>query len=484
MLSRNIDENLNAFRAKIKDCDDIKERTMFLGPSGNVKASIFYVEVALNNLTVSESVIGKFICQMMDMPKEKQYQFLKNNALGITDVKELATIDEAIMGVMIGDGVFFIDGYDKALKIKSKGYPNIGVSSSQNEKAVRGCKESFCDALKANTALVRKRIRNPALKVKERIIGKLTKTTVAIMYIEPLTRPSVLDRINSMLDQMENGLEYIHDSGIIEQLTESSPFSPFPQYETTERPDKAAMSLMDGRIVLLVDNSPLVLILPTFYSSFFKTADDYFSRYSVVSLARIIRYIASFFAITLPAIYIAALLYNPEIIPKKLLYTLYEARIDVPFSITTEVLLMELAFELLKEAGIRIPGPSNNTIGIVGGLIVGQAAVSAGLVSPIIVVIVALTALASFAIPSEEMANAFNFIKYIQILMAHFLGIFGIIAGWIFIIVHLIRLNSFGFPYLMPSVSRDIYTDNKDNFIRAPFILMKKVSIFRNNKEK
>ena len=244
------------------------------------------------------------------------------------------------------------------------------------------------------------------------------------------------------------------------------------------------MSLMDGRIILLVDNSPLVLILPTFYSSFFKTADDYFSRYSVVSLARIIRYIASFFAITLPAIYIAALLYNPEIIPKKLLYTLYEARIDVPFSITTEVLLMELAFELLKEAGIRIPGPSNNTIGIVGGLIVGQAAVSAGLVSPIIVVIVALTALASFAIPSEEMANAFNFIKYIQILMAHFLGIFGIIAGWIFIIVHLIRLNSFGFPYLMPSVSRDIYTDNKDNFIRAPFILMKKVSIFRNNKEK
>ena len=483
MLSKNIDKNLDNFRARIKDCDDIKERTMFLGSGGDIKASIFYVEVALNNLTVSESVIGKFICQMMDMPKEKQYTFLKNNALGITDVKELSTIDEAIMGVMIGDGVFFIDGYDKALKIKSKGYPNISVSSSQNEKAVRGCKESFCDALKANTALVRKRVRNPDLKVKERIVGKLTNTTVAIMYMESLTRRSVLSKINRLLDKLEDNLEYVHDSGIIEQLTESSPFSPFPQYQTTERPDNAAMALMDGRIILFVDNSPLVLILPTFYNSFFKTADDYFSRYSVVSLARIIRFLASFIAITLPAVYVAALLYNPEIIPKKLLYTLYEARINVPFSITTEVLLMELSFELLKEAGVRIPGPSNNTIGIVGGLIVGQAAVSAGLVSPIIVVIVALTALASFAIPSDEMADAFNLIKYLQIFMAHFLGIFGIIAGWLFIMVHLLRLDSFGFPYLMPSVSKDIYTNRKDNIIRAPFSFIKNVSIFRNKKE-
>lgn len=483
MLSRNIDENLKAFREVIKDCDDIKERSMFLGAKGDVKACIFYVEVALNNITVSESVIGKFICQMMEMPKEEQYSFLKNNALGITDVKELSTIDEAITGVMIGDGVFFIDGYDKALKIKSKGYPNIGVSSSQSEKAVRGCKESFCDAVKANTALVRKRIRNPSLKVKERIIGKLTKTTVAIMYMDSLARKSVLNNINATLDRLEQELEYVHDSGIIEQLTEASIYSPFPQYQTTERPDKAAMALMEGRIILLVDNSPFVLILPTFYSSFFKTADDYFSRYPVASLARIVRYLASFIAITLPAVYIAALLYNPEIIPEKLLYTLYEARLNVPFSVTAEVLLMELAFELLKEAGIRIPGPSNNTIGIVGGLIVGQSAVSAGLVSPIIVVIVALTALASFAIPSEEMAGAFNFIKYLQILFAHFFGIFGIIAGWLFIIVHLLSLNSFGFPYLMPSVSREIYTNTRDGFIRAPFALLKKESIFRNKKE-
>lgn len=483
MLSKNIDINLENMRKLIKDCDDIKERTMFLGKNSDVKASIFYIEVAVSNLTISESVIGKFICQMMDLPKDKQFEFLKNNALGITDVNELSTIDEAIMGIMTGDGVFFIDGYDKALKISSKGYPSAGVSSSENEKAIRGCKESFSDTLKSNTSLIRKRIRNTSLKVKERTLGNLTKTTVAVVYMETLTRPSVLSKINKLIDKLENNPNYISDSGIIEQLMETSPFSPFPQYQTTERPDTASMALMDGRIIVIVDNSPIVLILPTFYSSFFKTADDYFSRYLVSSLSRIIRYIAAFIAITLPAIYVAALLYNPEIIPQKLLYSLYEARLNVPFSITTEILLMELSFELLKEAGIRIPGPSNNTIGIVGGLIVGQAAVDAGLVSPIVVVIVALTALASFAIPSDEMANAFSFLKYLQIFMAYYLGIFGIIVGWLFIIVHLLRLNSFGFPYLMPGISKDIFENKTDNILRAPFSKIKNISIFKKNKE-
>lgn len=478
-LSKNIDENLSLFNNEIKDCDDIKSRTMYLGEKANVKACIFYVEVAINNITIEESVIGKFITKMMDMPKEEQYEFLSHNALGITDVKELPTLEEALMGVMIGDGVIFIDGYDKAIKIKSKGYPMMGVSSSESEKSLRGSKEGFCDAVKANTALIRKRIRNPKLKVKERIMGNVTQTTVAILYVDSYARKSVLEEINKRLDKIEKDIDYLNDSGIIEQLTEEAPYSPFPQYQTTERPDKAAMSLMEGRVILMVDNSPVALILPTFYNSFFKTADDYFLRYPVATLARIIRYLATFIAVSLPAVYMVALMYNPEIIPGKLLYTLYDARVSVPFSVIIEVLLMELAFELLREAGVRVPGPMGNTIGIVGGLIVGESAVSAGLVSPIIVVVVALTALSSFAIPSEELASCFRVLKYAQIFMGYFFGLFGIIICWIYILTHLCRLTSFGFPYLMPAVTRDIYKDSNDSIYRAPFKKLKNKNIFR-----
>lgn len=478
-LSTDIEKNIAIFNEKIKNCDDIKSRTMFLGKECQIKACIFYVEVAINNITIQESVIGKLLTKLMEMSPQEQYEFLSHNALGITDVKELATIDEAIMGVMVGEGVIFIDGYDKAIKIKSKGYPMMGVSSSESEKALRGSKEGFCDALKANTALIRKRIRNPMLKVKERIMGSLTHTTVAIVYVESLARESVITEINRRLDYIEANIEGLTDSGIIEQLTEEAAFSPFPQYQTTERPDKAATSLMEGRVLLLVDNSPTVLILPTFYNSFFKTADDYFSRYPVATLARIIRYMAAFIAVTLPGLYMVALMYNPEIIPEKLMYTLYDARATVPFSVLLEVLLMELSFELLREAGIRIPGPMGNTIGIVGGLIVGQSAVSAGIVSPIIVVVVALTALASFAIPSEELASAFRVLKYAQIFLGYFLGLFGIIIGWLFIIMHLCTLKSFGFPYLMPGISRDIFKHPSDSFYRAPMKKLSLKSIFK-----
>jgi spore germination protein len=359
----------------------------------------------------------------------------------------------------------------------------MGVSASESEKALRGSREGFCDALKANTALLRKRVRNHKLKVNERIMGSLTKTTVALVYVDSLARPAILDEINKRLDKLEGSIEFLTDSGIIEQLTEESEYSPFPQYQTTERPDRAAMALMEGRIILFVDNSPTALILPTSYNSFFKTADDYFLRYHVASLARIIRYIAAFLAVTLPGIYVAAMTYHPEIIPEKLLLTLYDARATVPFSVVIEVLIMELSFELLREAGIRVPGPTGNTIGIVGGLIIGQSAVSAGIVSPIIVVIVALTALSSFAIPSEELAGTFRVLKYLMIISGYILGLFGLIAGWLLILTHLSRMSSFGFPYLTPGVSRDIFINPKDSLIRFPMKFIKWKSLFRKSQQ-
>lgn len=484
MVSKSLKENMKLIDERIKDCDDIKCRKMKLGREEKVEACIYYVEVAINNLTIEETVIGKLINRLWNMEPAEQYEYIKDNALGITDVKELKDINEVIMGIMIGDGVVLIDGYDKAIKIKSKGYPMMGVGESNMEKVMRGSREGFADALKANTALVRKRIRSDKFKVKEKIIGDLSNTTVAIAYVEGVARESVINEINERLSNLN--VEGLTDTGIIEQLTEESELSPFPQYQTTERPDKAAMEIINGRVALFVDNTPVALLLPTSYGSFFQTADDYYNRFQIVSFARMIRYVAAIIAMTFPAFYLAAITYHPEILPTSLVMTLQWARVNVPFPAFIEVVIMELAFELLREAGVRIPGPMGSTIGIVGGLIIGQAAVTAGVVSPIIVIVVAVTALASFAIPNDELASAFRILKYFSIVLAAFYGFFGIIVAALFVVGHLCRLKSFGFPYMMPYVASDVNKnrDLKDSIIRYPMRKMTWKSIYAKSKNR
>jgi len=482
-LSRELEQNLKIMNSLFEDCEDIKSRKMQLGKEADVSACIFYVEVTVNNLTVEESVIGKLLSRLMDKTGEEIYDYLDRNALGITDVKELATVEEATMGVMIGDGVLFIDGYDKAIKIKSKGYPMMGLTESRTEKVIRGSREGFADAVKMNTSLLRKRLRTPKLKIKEKIIGQYANTTVAIAYIDGLARQSVIDNIEKRIDSLE--VDELTDTGIIEQLTEKSQKTPFPIYQTTERPDKAVEEIVKGRVVLFVDNTPIALIMPSNFSSFFQTADDYYNKPSVVSFARVLRYIAAFLAISLPAIYLAVVNYHSEILPMALLESMAKAREGVPFPALLEVLFMELSFELLREAGIRIPGYAGSTMSIVGGLIVGQSAVSAGLISPVMVIVVALTALASYAVPNEEIASAFRLCKYGLIGLASVLGLFGVAIGWLIIIGHMAGLKSFNFPYLYPFTGGELYNDRdlRDAIYRKEFEHDLQGSFYRKRKK-
>ena len=231
------------------------------------------------------------------------------------------------------------------------------------------------------------------------------------------------------------------DSGIIEQLAEEKWYSPFPQFQTTQRPDRAALAVMEGRVVLLSDNSPVALILPTDLNSFLKTSDDYYNRCAVATFARILRYMAAFFSMTLPGLYLAVTNFHTQILPTPLLLSFWEARIGVPFPAALEVVLMEISFELLREAGVRLPGAMGNTIGIVGGLIIGQAAVDANLVSPIVVIVVAFTALCSFSIPNEEFAFSFRILKFYMIALSAWLGFFGFLLGLLTILMMLSILS-------------------------------------------
>ena len=482
LISQHIEENEKIVRLAFFNCDDLKFRKLAIGKEGKVKGFVCYIEVNAGNNMVN--VLGRMLAYLEEIPEERIAETVKGNAFALSDVEPYEYIEDAILGVLIGDSVLFIDGVANALKIPDQGYPKMGVSKSEAEKVVRGSDESFTESEKANTALIRKRIRNTQLKVKEFQVGVRSFTNVAIVYVEGLAEPKLIQEIHRRLTEYD--IDGVMDSGVMEQLTEESWLSPFPQFQSTRRPDRAAMEVLNGKIVVLVDNSPVALLLPTDVNSFLKTTDDYYNRFHMATFARIIRYVAAFFALTLPGLYLAVTNFHTQILPTPLLLSFWQARQGVPFPAAMEVLLMELSFELIREAGVRLPGTMGNTIGIVGGLIIGQAAVEANLVSPIVVIVVAFTALCSFAIPNEEFAFSFRILKFLLIALAAWLGFFGFLIGIFLVLVHLASLKSFDVPYLSPYVGAQLneYQDEKDSVVRFPLRMLWKRPIYANPHER
>lgn len=460
-----LSENIAHMEKLFSVCDDIKKKQMNLGKNGDVPCYLTFIEVSVDMGTSALSEVLKYL---RTIEKEEIYDVLSQNALGISDATFFSTIEEAADGLLTGETILFVDGFAQAVKIPDNGYPRMSLSEADSEKVIRGSNEGFSDSVKQNAALIRKRVRSPKIKVKQLKTGIRSNTNVYLVYMDDLVYPGLLKEIERRMDGFE--IDGVLDSGVIEQLTEEKWYSPFPQFQTTERPDRAAMSILEGRVILLVDNSPVALILPTDYNSFIRTSDDYYNRFEIASFGRMLRYVASFFAMTLPGLYLAVTNFHTQILPTTLLLSFADARRGVPFPAVIEVLIMEISFELLREAGVRLPGAMGNTIGIVGGLIIGQAAVEANLVSPIVVIVISFTALCSFAIPNEEFATAFRVLKFFFIALCAWLGFFGMLAGLLAVLIHLSHLKSFGIPYLMPFVGADLngYEDERDALYRQP----------------
>ena len=328
-ISSLIDKNIAVMEEIYKDCADIKKKQMMLGKNKDVKAYLVYIEVTVD---MGTSSLGETLKFLNTKSKEEIQEVLEKNALGISDATFLKEIEEAADGVLTGEAVLFIDGFCEAVKIPDDGYPSMGIFEADSEKVVRGSNEGLCDSIKQNAALIRKRIRSPKVKVREMQAGKKSKTNVYIMYMEGLVKPELIEEIERRLNRFE--IDGVLDSGILEQLSEEKWYSPFPQFQPTERADRAAMSLLEGRAVVLSDNSPVGLILPTDYNSFIKTSDDYYNRWEIASFERLIRYVSSFFALTLPAFYLAITNFHTQILPTSLLLSFANAR-ECPFSGST-----------------------------------------------------------------------------------------------------------------------------------------------------
>lgn len=479
-ITTDLKKNEAIFKSIFAQCEDLVYRQLSLGKNKDVKAVAVFTEPTIGNMQLHSSALGQTLAFLGNMERHEVLSRFRYNSLGLLDVAEFSTWEDAVYGFLSGDILLMVDGYDKVLKIPDKGYPGLGVIKAETEKGARGSLESFSDSVKTNAALLRKRIRTPELKIKQFKVGVRSNTLGYIAYMDGIVKPGLVENIQEALERYR--IDRVTDSGVMEQLMERSWRSPFPQIQSTKSPSLAAEELLEGRCVVMIDNSPEVLLLPTAYQNYLIAADDAYSNYQIVSFVRILRYLAAFCAMAFPGIYVLAATYENQLLPTGLLLSFAEAEKNTPFSALIQVFFMEVSFELLREAGLRMPGSMGNAIGIVGGLIIGQAAVEAGLISPIVVIVVAFTALCSFSIPGEEITLSFRIMKFFFLFVAGLLGLFGFFLTLLGLVAHLASLTSMGQPYLQP-VSSALRKPMRKSIVRGRFARKENQVRLRREKE-
>lgn len=385
---------------------------------------------------------------------------------GGSNFELLKTFDEAVTSMLNGDVVIAVKNNPYIISI---GIPNSqyrSVSEPTSQTVIRGPKDSFVESIATNKSLIRRRIRNKNLRFESFVIGSETQTLVNIGYIHGIANGKIVEEVRRRLKNID--VAAIFESGNVEELISDKSITVFPLAINTERPDTVAGHLIEGKICIIVNETPFVLIVPAVYTDFFNSAEDYYNHYAISSFLRIVRYIAFMIVLIVPSAYVGILTFHHELIPTYLLINIIAQREGVPFPAVVEVLIMEFTFEILREAGIRMPRAIGQTVSIVGALVIGQAAAEAGIISNIMVIIVAITATANFVSPYYSLSSATRVLRFALIPIAAVLGLYGVLLGLIIMVAHLASLRSFGIPYLAP-VAPLSWKDQKDIFIRAPY---------------
>jgi spore germination protein len=453
-IKKKIEDNISLTKDTFKDANDLVFREFKVGGPDGAKMFLCYIDGMADKILLDEFVLTPIMLTAREVKpdfeeiKHRISEATKMSAMAVSDYKEVDNMEDVFLNIMSGETALFIDGYNKAIIIATRSWPARGPSEPMSETIIREQRDGFTETLRFNTALLRRRVRDTNLKIKQMQVGMRSRTDIALVYIEDIANKSLVEEIEKKLKKIN--IDAILESGYIEQFIEDRSFTVFPQMQATERPDVVAGKIYEGMVAILVDNTPFALVIPTGLNAFLQSPEDYYMRPIVATFLRYIRLASLILSVVAPALYIALISFNPAIIPRKLLFSIAASREGVPFPAFIEALIMELTFELLREAGVRLPRPIGSTIGIVGGLVIGQAAVSAGIVSPIMVIIVAVTAIASFAIPSYELAAGFRLIRFVLMIMASIYGLYGVILGLIGTLIHLVNLKSFGVPYLVP----------------------------------
>lgn len=472
-LESRLAENLKLFKQYLGHSADVAVRC--LKPDDlEPRAAVIYIDGMADSKIIQEHVIRPVLQEFSRIRDNSSGSALIekvwNTVLTAHDSKEAETLNECIDEILSGNTVFLLDGSSKAVILTTPGWKSRSPDEPISEPSVRGPRDGFTETLQNNIVSLRRRIKDPNLIVYKYKAGRRSKNDIAVMYIKDIANEELVDEVFRRLSRID--VDSVVASGYIEQLIEDNFVSVFPQIQYTERPDKVTAALMDGRVAILVDNTPFVLVVPATFTMFMQASEDYYDRWIYSSLIRFMRYVALMFSLFLPAFYIALISYHQGLIPTKLAVFIAATREGIPFPSFVEALVMEITIEILREAGVRLPKPIGQAVGIVGGLVIGEAASRAGLVSPVMVVIVALTAVSSFSVPQYTIGISMRILRFGVIFAAGILGLYGAMLVLILITAHLVKLKSFGADYLSPVAPIRI-GDMKDLGLRMPTIMMK-----------
>ncbi|MBO8162914.1 MAG: spore germination protein [Brevibacillus sp.] len=458
-LAKSLAENLQMLQSLYADCADVVFHDFLIGEQ--TKAVLIYTDGLTNVEEVDQHVLAP-----LQQSLELQHTIPNiRNMISVLSIKLMRTIGDAVTEISNGNPVLLVDQESQGLSFGLSKWQKRSIEEPTAESVVRGPREGFIETLATNTSLLRQKIKGPHLKIKSMRIGRYSNTPVAVAYMDGIADPALIEEVMNRLQRIQ--IDGVLSDAAIEELIEDNPFSPFPQLLSTERPDVACGYLLEGHVVILVDGTPSALIAPVTFFSLLQSPDDYTDRYFIGTATRWLRYLFLFVSLLGPSLYVAVVSFHQEMLPTTLLLTLARSREQVPFPALVEALLMETMFEALREAGARLPKQIGSAVSIVGALVIGQAAISAGIASAPMVMVVAITGIASFMAPRFTAGIAVRLLRFPMMFLASFLGLLGVILGVTVILTHLLTLRSFGVPYMEPLAPLQV-RGLKDVLIRAP----------------
>lgn len=470
---RELELTAENIRNQIGDSDDVIDRELLVNGNKNLPVDMFMIDGLVNTLNVDEDVLKPLLQEglLSDVQTEDEIiERIIHGGIYHNQAREIDTIDEAIELILVGGAVLVFSKVHKAIFFDVRGFEKRSISEPTGENVVKGAKDSFIEVIRINTASVRRKLRTQNLRIIESRVGQQSYTQVAVVYIEGTTDEELVKEVQERIDKID--VDGVLLSASFEEYVIDEKFSPFPQMIYTERPDKFCQYLMEGRVGILIDGLPLGYILPAVFDMFFQAPEDYANNFFMASFIRMLRYFAYLITLLLPGFYVALTNFHQEMIPTALATSIIKSKEGIPFPDVFEVLGMLIAFELLIEAGIRLPKAIGQAVSIVGAIVVGQAAVEAKLVSPAVVIVVALTGIAGFTLPNQDFANASRLWRLILLICASAAGLYGLVVGLLMMGYQLVKTQTFGVPYL---TSLTNYMGDKfktDTLFRLPMFTM------------
>ena len=436
-----------------RDCGDFRRRELCVGGDRSRPLTLCYIEGMVRNERVNDYILRPLAQDegLLRGDTEQMLERMKNGTLYNLYAQERTTMDQVVADLAIGSCALFAPGRVGVLTFFTGSEDKRSIGEPDNEPSVKGARDSFVESLRSNTALVRRRVRVPELRLHEHTVGRQTLTPVDVLWMDGIADPEIVERVEERIRDMD--IDGIRTTGNLEEYLTDSARTPFPLLSATQRPDWFCGGLLEGRVGVLCEGLPMGWLMPGTMDLFFKTNQDKTCGWMMATAIRLLRYGCMLVSLLLPALYVAAVTFHPEMIPAKLALSISAAKRQVPFSSVFEVLALLAAFEVLQEAGLRLPGPIGQTVSILGGLVVGSAAVEARIVSPAVLIAVAVAGIAGYTTPGQDMANALRLCRFGLAILASMAGVLGLSLGVIAIVRHLAGLESFGVPYLSPFVT-------------------------------